>query len=103
MVSGLFALAAKDCNPFFAYLAFFPALVFWFLDGYFLWQERLFRALYDEVRIKEESEIDFSLDTSGVREKVDPWIKVVISKTLRLFHATIVAVVLIVMIAILVT
>ena len=23
LVSGLFALAAKDCNPFFAYLAFF--------------------------------------------------------------------------------
>ena len=30
---------------------------FWFLDSYFLWQERLFRTLYDHVRtLKEPSE-----------------------------------------------
>ena len=28
-------------------------LIFWGLDGYFLWQERLFRALYDCVRARD--------------------------------------------------
>lgn len=38
--------------------------VFWFLDGYFLFQERLYRALYDRVRKKMEKDIDFSMDAS---------------------------------------
>ena len=43
LVSALFALAAKDAKIVFAYLAYFPAFTFWLLDGYFLWQERLYR------------------------------------------------------------
>ena len=27
------------------YISFVPLLVFWFLDAYFLWQERLYRKL----------------------------------------------------------
>lgn len=30
-------------------IAFIPLLVFWFLDAYFLWQERMYRKLYDWV------------------------------------------------------
>ena len=30
-------------------IAFIPILVFWFLDAYFLWQERLYRRLYNWV------------------------------------------------------
>jgi hypothetical protein len=50
LVSALFALAAKDAKIYFIYLAYFPAIAFWGFDGYFLWQERLFRKLYDRVR-----------------------------------------------------
>ena len=52
LVSAMFAIAAKDSNMIFIYLAYFPAISFWGLDGYFLHQERLFRALYDHVRKK---------------------------------------------------
>ncbi len=45
LVAALFALAAKDSAKHFALLAFLPAVVFWGLDGYYLWQERLFRNL----------------------------------------------------------
>lgn len=38
-----------------------PILTFWLLDAYYLRVERLYRFLYDEVRTKEEEEIDFSL------------------------------------------
>ena len=42
-----------------------PVLIFWGLDGYFLWQERLFRALYDHIRAMDAAEIDFSMDVSA--------------------------------------
>ena len=50
LVSALFALAAKDAKVLFVYLCYFPAIAFWGLDGFFLWQERLYRQLYDKVR-----------------------------------------------------
>ena len=42
LVSALFALSAGDSNPAFIFLAYIPTLVFWGLDGYFLWEERKF-------------------------------------------------------------
>src|SRR5712692_9978631 len=63
LAAALFALSAKDANPRLIAIAYYPILVFWLLDGYFLSQERLFRALYDKVRKTPESEIDFSMDT----------------------------------------
>ena len=82
LISAMFALAAKDSTVYFVYLAYFPALVFWGLDGYFLRQERLSRKLYDHVAVLSEDAIDFSMDTSKVSEQVAPWIVVTFSKTL---------------------
>jgi len=98
LVSALFALAAGKSKPYFIYLAYFPAIAFWILDGYFLWQERLFRALYDRVREMKEEDIDFSMNTTVVRDEVKPWRDVVFSLTLLLLHATVVASIVIVMI-----
>ena len=61
LVSALFALSAGDSNPAFIFLAYIPALVFWGLDGYFLWEERKFRKLYDRVRTLDEPAIDSCL------------------------------------------
>jgi hypothetical protein len=91
LVSALFALAAGSDKAIFAYIACFPAISLWILDGYFLWQERLFRALFDYVRGLEDASIDFSMDTSIVKKRVSPWRNVVFSMTLLLFHGTIVA------------
>ena len=90
LASALFALAAKDASPVFIYLAYFPAIMFWVLDGYFLWQERLFRKLYDHVRLLQPSQIDFSMDTSTVKHEVESWPEVVFSKTLLAFHVTVI-------------
>lgn len=97
LVSALFALAASNLKILFVYLAYFPATAFWILDGYFLWQERLFRALYDEVRSLKDDDIDFSMDTSIVKDRVSPWIKVIFSKTLLMFHGTILGAIIVVM------
>ena len=98
LVSALFALAAKDSRIYFIILAYFPAFAFWILDGYYLWQERLFRKLYDRVRAMDESHIDFSMDTSVVSGQVDPWCRVSYSRTLRIFHGTIVLTIILVMV-----
>jgi uncharacterized membrane protein len=103
LVSALFALAAGDSQVLFVYLAYFPAVAFWILDGYFLSQERLFRKLYDRVRAIAESEVDFSMDTSSVRPDDGAWFTVVCSRTLLIFHGTVFGSILIVMLLIVLT
>ena len=44
-----------------------PLIVFWFSDAYYLMLERKFRALYDDVRLKEENNIDFNMDFNGIK------------------------------------
>jgi len=97
LVSALFALAAGNSKIYFIYLAYFPALAFWVLDAYFLWQERLFRALYDHVRKMKDEEVDFSMDRSIVKNHVSPWVDVIFSKTLMIFHGTVLGSIIVVM------
>lgn len=97
LVSALFALGANNANVLFIYLAYFPAIAFWILDGYFLWQERRFRALYDHVRLLEETDIDFSMDTAIVGDKAKSWADATFSRTIKIFHWTIIGSILIVM------
>ena len=89
LVSAMLALAAGESAVNFVYVAYFPTIVFWGLDGYFLTQERLFRKLYDYVRELPEDQVDFSMDTSKVSEQVASWLKVTLSKTLIVFHGVI--------------
>ena len=46
LITGLFVLFTKDTNQNYILIAYFLIIIFWVLDGYFLSQERLFRALY---------------------------------------------------------
>ena len=49
IVSALLAIYASSKNEYFILVAIFPAVVFWFLDSYYLSQERKFRGLYNDV------------------------------------------------------
>jgi hypothetical protein len=97
LVSALFVLAANSSNRYFVYLAYFPAIAFWILDGYFLWQERLFRALYDKVRGLKEDDIDFSMDISQLIVKNKSWKDAILSTTLIIFHGVVIGSIVIVM------
>lgn len=97
LVSALFALSASDSNPAFIFLAYFPAIVFWGLDGYFLWQEKLYRALYDRVRAMEDNAIDFSMDVSVVKDSVVNWVTVAFSSTILAFHGVLLIAIIVVM------
>ncbi len=90
LVAALFALAASEAALAFVFLAYIPAIVFWSLDGYFLWQERLFRKLYDRVRKKDADKVDFSMDTSDVKDEVAGWLDAVFSVTLLAFHGVLI-------------
>ncbi len=97
LVSALLALASKDSNTKFILVAYFPVMMFWILDSYFLWQERLFRKLYDKVRVTDEAAIDFSMNTSTLVEQTAPWARVAFSITLVLFYGTMIGAVLLAM------
>lgn len=88
LIAALFALAAKDSNQFYILIAYFPLFIFWSLDGYFLSQERKFRALYDYVRMLDEKKIDFSMDTRPfAKETRNTWLGAVVSRTLVIYYA----------------
>ncbi len=97
LVSAMFALAAKDAQIMFVYLAYFPAIAFWCLDGYFLQQERLFRNLFDHVRELPEDNINFSMDVSQVKNKNQDWLSATLSKTLIALHVTVLVTIVLVM------
>jgi hypothetical protein len=97
MVSALFALSAKDKNPLFIYLAYFPCIAFWCLDAYFLWQERSFRALYDYVRVVKERNIDYSMNVKQAKVSDITWAHAFVSRTLLMFHGVIFVSIIIVM------
>jgi len=96
LIAALFALSAKDANQAYAAVAYYPLLVFWVLDGYFLSQERCFRSLYDHVRTLDEISIDYSMDTRPYRTIFrNTWIGSMLSKTLLVYYIALAAVLLI--------
>ena len=61
LVAGIFALAGKDTDKLYFLVSYIPVIVFWGLDAYYLLQERLYRALYEKVRLTDADDIDFSM------------------------------------------
>lgn len=69
IISILFIFSNKEMNKSYLLITLLAVLVFWYLNGFFLQQERKFRALYDKVRKQSESEIDFSMSTDEFKSK----------------------------------
>lgn len=65
LVAGLFALSGQDADPLYYLVAYIPIVVFWYLDAFYLMQERLYRNLYEKVRKQSEEEIDFSMNAAA--------------------------------------
>ena len=87
VIAALFVLLALEGRIEFAIITLAPVIAFWGLDGYFLWQERLYRALYDHVRTLEEVEVDFSMNVSAFRTgRPRTWPSATFSRTLLVFY-----------------
>lgn len=97
LVSAILALAAKDGNARMLPVAVLPIVVFWFLDAYFLRQERLYRKLYDSIRLKSPEGVDFSLDAARFAPEVSSYAGVMFSITLRWFYGVLLSLLLAVM------
>jgi len=85
ILAGLSALSATSFTRAHLYFATFIILCFWLLDSYYLSRERNFRKLFDEVRVKNPSEINFSMNFNHHKRKRD-WFTAGFSITSVLFY-----------------
>jgi len=84
-------LLLKGTEKYQVWLAFIPLLVFWFLDAYFLWQERMYRKLYDWVinnRLKTEEYL-FDMNAYRFKNEVQSRVRIMCSITLGWFYGSI--------------
>jgi hypothetical protein len=86
VVGALIALNKDGLDSKVIAIAFFLMFMFWVLDAFFLSQERLFRQRYDEVRKKEEGDIDFSMALEAQRSVFSDLVNVFFSFTLGWFY-----------------
>ena len=84
LVAAMVLIARENLqNSYFVLALFLPIIGFWILDGYFLWQERLFRKVYDEIR--QQTDTDFKMDL-GRHKPTCRWISAMFSITLIIFY-----------------
>jgi len=84
-------LLLQSTEKYKVWLAFIPLLVFWFLDAYFLWQERLYRKLYEWVinnRLKTEEYL-FDMNAYRFKNEVQSIPRIIFSITLGWFYGSI--------------
>lgn len=87
VIAAIFALSSGNKES--IQNIFFIVLIasFWIMDVFYLVNERRFRMLYDEVRLKKEEEIDFSLHVEIYKESRD-WCSTFFSPVQYIFYGT---------------
>ena len=86
LTAGVIFIARNEVQSGRLALAFLvPVVGFWILDGYFLWQERLFRQVYNEVRTQETTDFGMNIMKYKNRPKCS-WQAAVFSVTLNMFY-----------------
>ena len=89
VIVALFGLIEKnDLSLKFMIMVFIVIIMFWYLDGYFLYQERLYRQLYNQVSKMKEKDINFQMDISKFTKEIKLR-RAMFSKTLIVFYLSI--------------
>ena len=85
------SLLLKGTDKYQIWIAFIPLLVFWFLDAYFLWQERMYIKLYEWVISNRTKTDEYLFDMNAYRFKdtVQSRIRIMFSITLGWFYGSI--------------
>jgi hypothetical protein len=91
IAAGLSAFGAANTKAALLSIALVSTIMFWALDGYYLWLEHGFVELYKGVSTKAEAEIDFSM-TIDKTDAARRWFKTCWRPHLWLFYGTIIAV-----------
>ncbi|MCF5899982.1 hypothetical protein [Aeromonas veronii] len=95
LVAAIFALAAKDSNSAFVLIAYFPAIMFWLLDSYFLGMERRFVSMYNAASSGKLN--NFEVQPHNFTTTRASMAGACYSRTILLFHGSILATILLVM------
>jgi hypothetical protein len=69
VTGAIYGFAANSLSWRTGIVGLLPALAFWFLDAYFLRQERMFRRLYEDERRFDGTIELFSMDTSRYQDR----------------------------------
>lgn len=96
IVSALLALYANSGNAVYIFIAIVPAVVFWFLDAYYLQQERRFRGVYNDVAglSSEDSRLeirDFEMPIQKYQGGKYSYINALFSKTMFPLYGMVIA------------
>lgn len=83
IISALFALSASYSNAQLITVSYWPILIIWVLDGYYLSLEKLFIDRYDIVRKLPEKKVDYSM---AIKFDYWRWAKKILSLTLIIFY-----------------
>jgi hypothetical protein len=91
LAAALSAAAALNTKTALLSIALLSTVMFWALDGYYLWLERGFVELHKRVAAKSEAEIDFSMriEKDGAAKK---WLVTCFRYHLCLFYGTIIVI-----------
>jgi hypothetical protein len=88
---GLSTFAAVDTKAGLIAIALVSTVMFWGLDGYYLWLERCFIELHKKVAATSEEKIDFSM-TPDKTHAMCRWFKTCLRWHLLAFYGTIIVV-----------
>ncbi len=66
LITAIFVLSDNESNKNFLFISLITIPTFWYINSFFLQQERKYRKLYDEVRVLENDKIDFSMNTKHI-------------------------------------
>lgn len=67
---GLFVFVQNEKFKHNIFIYLIPIIFFWLLDSYYLWQERLFRKLYNDIIVNVTEESDLSMNIAQYKNTV---------------------------------
>ena len=84
IIAAIVALSIKESDWRIYACALLLNIVFWFLDAYYLKQEKLFRELYRKISaISDDAAINFSMDTREFKQNV-PCVPSIMAKNISI-------------------
>lgn len=98
LVAGVLSLLATKGSGDFVYVLSAIVIPFWVLDAFYLYQEKLYRKLYDKVASNANISKKFSMNAYEFKGEVDCLLRVMFSKTLLGYYGINILVIIIFMI-----
>lgn len=86
LVSAIIALSAKDADSRFILFGIIPVIGFWILDSFYLQLERKYKELYSQVLLKDEGDIDFSMNITNIASERTKFIHCMFAKVEWIFY-----------------